>query len=63
MTMTRDFGEITYECDGTDCLAKLDTFTEDWEVAEARRLRAGWEVRHMAGQAFHYCADCVEEGA
>ena len=33
-TETRDFGDITYECDGDDCMAKLDVVTEDWEVAE-----------------------------
>jgi hypothetical protein len=59
MTMTRDFGEITYECDGDDCMTKLDVVTEDYEVAEARMHRAGWTKYDLGGQIFHYCPDCA----
>ena len=62
MTMSRDMGEISYECDTPDCNTTLDVVTDNFDVAEQRLYRAGWRTREMAGDVYHYCAACVEEG-
>jgi hypothetical protein len=58
MSITRDYGEVVFECDSPDCLETLETGSETWEVAKGKFDRAGWQAKHFAGQWFHYCDEC-----
>jgi hypothetical protein len=62
MSITRDYGEIVFECDSPNCLEFIETEAENWEVAKATFDRAGWMATNMRGTWEHYCYDCAKMG-
>lgn len=62
MSMTRDYGEIVFECDSDNCLEHIETGTEQWENAKQVFDRAGWRAVHMHGTWEHYCPTCRQIG-
>lgn len=61
MSMTRDHGEIVFECDSPNCLEFIETDTEQWEVAKAMFDQRGWAATNMRGTWMHYCPDCGKD--
>jgi hypothetical protein len=58
MSITRDYGQLVFECDAPDCLEVLETESETWEIAKSKFDKAGWQSKHFAGDWWHYCPEC-----
>jgi hypothetical protein len=58
VSITRDYGAIVFECDDPECIEVLETDSDMWENAKRTFDRAGWQVKHFAGQWYHYCNKC-----
>lgn len=56
MTIHRDKGEITFECDGCD--ETLDTAEEHWPHAQRKFRDDGWRAEKVGADWLHLCAGC-----
>ena len=60
--MTRDHGEIVFECDSPNCMEFIETDTEAWEVAKDVFDKSKWIATNMRGEWEHYCPNCAALG-
>lgn len=58
MSITRDYGEVVFECDSPNCVGSLETGVESFEVALSKLRQAGWQEDFFQGNWRHYCKDC-----
>lgn len=59
MTITRDGGEIVFNCDS--CPEFVETGEEDFQEAFALAKRDGWRARKEGAEWVHDCPSCAED--
>lgn len=53
MSMTRDAGDITFQCDY--CHDDIETETSNFDRAREALLQAGWSPFKYLGEWLHFC--------
>lgn len=59
MTISRDHGDITFECDS--CADEYETHEDNFDIAWNMAKRDGWRARKVGNVWQHFCEDCDEE--
>jgi hypothetical protein len=60
MTVHREYGNITFECDA--CPEIFESGTDDFHAAYADAKHHGWKaIKTAGGEWEHRCPDCEDE--
>lgn len=60
MTISRDRGNIYFECDGKRCANIFETEESGFPAAHELLKEAGWKTTNEGGVWKHICDDCQE---
>lgn len=67
MSLTRDHGDIVFQCDTDGCSETLETRTSNWPAARNLLRRAGWQPypnpkgrAHSDSEWNHRCCECAK---
>lgn len=61
MTISRDRGNIYFECDGKRCANTFVTEESGFPAAHELLKEAGWKTTKQGGEWLHICDDCQEQ--
>lgn len=56
MSITRDRGEVVFECDGPQCHETLETGERDFDAARQNLVSESWATRKLGTEWYHFCS-------